>query len=85
MEGPSKTNEITIAEKYKVLLFLWAGHSERETVQHFSIGKGTVNRIKKNQDKIIALYEDSNISSYRCRKLRKTEFEEINLLTWECF
>ena len=81
MEAISKANEIKIAEKYKVLSFLREGHSEREAVQRFHIGKGTVNRINKNQDEIIELYEDSNVSSDRCRMLRKTEFEEINLLT----
>jgi transposase len=83
---PPKTyNELTLEQKVQLIKFLEEGNSERKTAAKFNVSKGTVGNIKKRGEEYMEKYQDESMFRERCRKLRKTENEELNNLVWDWF
>ena len=58
-------SRLTIEQKIKALKLLDGGLSERDVATKFSIGKGTINRIKRSRNNLEDLKDDEeNISAY---------------------
>ncbi len=51
----------------------------------YKIGRATVSRIIQNSQKHLADFEEKNLSAKRCRKLKKTENSDLNILMKEWF
>lgn len=79
-----KLNELTLEKRVELINFR-ANHTERETAEHFNVGKGTVGNTMKRKLEYLEKYENENVASGRCRKSKKTENDELNSLVWEWF
>ena len=69
----------------EVLKYIDEGNSERAAAKKFGISKGAVSLTKSRREEYTSQYEDENIPKDRCRKLRKTENEDVNELVWKWF
>ncbi len=74
-------NELTIEQKVKLIRCIENGESCRSAAKKFNVSKSTASNIFKRRDYLLAQYEE-NQSINRCRKLRKTENDEINNAVW---
>ena len=79
-----KLNELTLEKRVELINFR-AFYTERETAEHFNVGKGTVGNTMKRKLEYLEKYENENVASGRCRKSKKTENDELNSLVWEWF
>jgi hypothetical protein len=78
-------NELTLEDKVKLIKYLEAGNSERKAAEAFKVSKGSVSNIKQRKEEYLSQYEDDNMPKDRCRKMKKTENEDVNELVWTWF
>ncbi|XP_063610438.1 tigger transposable element-derived protein 4-like [Penaeus indicus] len=76
-------NELTISKKFE-LVNNAENKTQRQLSKDFGVSLGTVSNLLKRKREIEELYEE-NVSKERCRKLRKTEHEQVNELMWDFF
>lgn len=78
-------NDLTLQKKIEVIRYIEAGNSERKAAEAFKVSKGCIHNIKIRKEEYLSQYEDENMSKDRCRKIRKTENEDVNELVWTWF
>ena len=82
MSKPKKvTKQLTIVKKVE-LIKSSENRSVRQLAKEF--GEGTVSNVLKRKREIVEQYEE-NVDDERCRKMKKTNHEELNNLMWDFF
>lgn len=79
-----KYNELTIEKKKEIIEKLQKGRSQRSLASEYEVHHTTISYIKKNRDSILELW-NQNCGADRKRKIRDSEHEEINRLTFNFF
>ena len=84
MSKPKKVmKQLTIVKKVE-LIKSSENRSVRQLAKGFGVSVGTVSNVLKRKREIVEQYEE-NVDDERCRKMKKTNHEELNNLMWDFF
>ena len=79
-----KLNELTIDKKKEVLDKLEKGNTTRFFAAEYGLSQKTISNIKQSRHTVMELW-NANCSSERRRRMRQTEYGEIDILTYKFF
>ena len=84
MASKRKYNELTIEKKKEIIDRIERGSTCRQLANEYHIDPKTVSNITMQKQLIIDLCE-KNCTADRKRKMRSTDFDDINRLTYKFF